>query len=128
LRAALSTVQRLFAPILPFAAEESWRWWNDTTIHLAPWPVPAGRSDQPFGDPSLIDATIEVLTQVRRAKTEAKQSQRAVVETLIVTAPETLHAALERGGPALVDAASIRAFPPLTGPSITTEGGLAEAG
>jgi valyl-tRNA synthetase len=128
LRAALSTVQRLFAPILPFAAEESWRWWNDTTIHLAPWPVPAGQAGQPFGDPALIDATIEVLTQVRRAKTEAKQSQRAVVESLIVTAPEPLHAALELGGPDLVDAGSIRALAVVAGDSLTTDVVLADAG
>jgi valyl-tRNA synthetase len=128
LRAALSTVQRLLAPILPFAAEESWRWWNDTTIHRAPWPVPAGRADEPFGDPALIDATIEVLTQVRRAKTEAKQSQRAVVEALIVTAPEPLHAALEFGGPDLVDAGSIRTLTVVAGDSLTTDVVLAEAG
>jgi valyl-tRNA synthetase len=128
LRAALSTVQRLFAPILPFATEESWRWWNDSTIHLAPWPVPIGRSEQPFGDPALIDATVEVLTQVRRAKTEAKQSQRAVVETLVVTAPEVLHAALEFGAPDLVDAGSIRALTVVAGDSLTTDIVLADVG
>ncbi len=120
-------MQRLFAPILPFAAEESWRWWNDTTIHLAPWPVPVGRPGEPFGDPSLIDATIEVLTQVRRAKTEAKQSQRAVVESLVVTAPEPLHAALEFGGPDLIDAGSIRALTVVAGDALTADVVLAAA-
>ena len=29
LRTALDALQRLFAPILPFAAEEAWSWWHD---------------------------------------------------------------------------------------------------
>jgi valyl-tRNA synthetase len=90
--------------------------------------VPNGRPAQPFGDAALIDATIEVLTQVRRAKTEAKQSQRAVVESLIVTAPEAARLALELGGPDLVDAGSIRAFTVVAGDNLTTEVVLAEVG
>ena len=109
LREALSAIQRLFAPMLPFAAEESWSWWNDSSVHLAPWPTPSRRpTSTPFGDPTLADVTIEVLTQVRRAKTEAKRSQRAVVESLVVTAPSALHAAIEAGRDDLVDAGSIR--------------------
>ncbi len=65
---------------------------------------------------------------MRRAKTEAKQSQRAVVEALIVTAPEALHAALEFGGPDLVDAGSIRALTVVAGDSLTTDIVLADAG
>ena len=97
LRTALSTVQRLFAPILPFTSEEAWSWWNEGSVHVAAWPTPIGSDSQPFGDPTLADVTIEVLTQVRRAKTEAKRSQRAAVESLVVTAPTSLHPALERG-------------------------------
>ncbi len=33
LREALSAMQRLFAPTLPFAAEESWSWWNESSVH-----------------------------------------------------------------------------------------------
>jgi valyl-tRNA synthetase len=120
LRTALSTVQRLFAPILPFTSEEAWSWWNDGSVHLASWPAPIGTHDQPFGDPALADATIEVLTQVRRAKTEAKRSQRAGVESLVVAAPGSLHAAIESGRSDLVDAGSIRNLTIVDGDAVTT--------
>jgi len=103
LRTALSALQRLFAPTLPFATEEAWNWWNDTTIHSARWPTPTNLG----GDPTLIDPSVEVLTQVRRAKTEAKQSQRAKVASLIISAPGEMHEALAQGQTDLIDAGSI---------------------
>jgi valyl-tRNA synthetase len=126
LREALSAVQRLFAPILPFASEEAWSWWNDSSVHLAPWPTPTSDASAPFGDPTLADITIEVLTQVRRAKTEAKRSQRAVVETLVVSAPPTMHLAIHAGRSDLVDAGSIRNLEILDGEAVTTSVTLAD--
>jgi valyl-tRNA synthetase len=77
LRAALSTLLRLFAPILPFVTEEVWSWWRDGSVHRAAWPeaseLPAG------GDPAVLAATAEALRQVRKAKSEAKASMRADV-------------------------------------------------
>ncbi len=126
LRAALSTIQRLFAPILPFAGEEAWSWWNESSIHVAPWPTRSAGTDEAFGDPTLVDATIDVLTQVRRAKTEAKRSQRAVVDTLVVTAPAGLHAALDSGRADLLDAGSIRSLTVLDGDALAVEVALAD--
>jgi valyl-tRNA synthetase len=120
LRTALSTVQRLFAPILPFTSEEAWSWWNDGSVHAADWPTPIGSDSQPFGDPALADVTIEVLTQVRRSKTEAKRSQRAPVESLVVTAPTALHPALESGRADLVDAGSVHTLTIVDGEAVTT--------
>jgi len=93
LREALSVIQRLFAPILPFATEEAWNWWNESSIHAQTWPAPTGLD----GDAALIDPTIEALTLVRRSKSEAKVSQRATVESASVTAPAALLPALEAG-------------------------------
>ncbi len=90
---ALSSLQRLLAPFLPFATEEAWSWWHATSIHAAEWPAPSGLG----GDPTLIDPTIDALTLVRRAKSEAKVSQRADVESVVIRAPESARAALDAG-------------------------------
>ncbi|XVQ08936.1 valine--tRNA ligase [Spirillospora sp. CA-255316] len=77
LRTALSTLLRLFAPILPFVTEEVWSWWRDGSVHRAAWPeaseLPSG------GDPAVLAVTAEALRQVRKAKSEAKASMRADV-------------------------------------------------
>ena len=125
LREALSALQRLLAPILPFAAEEAWSWWNESSIHTAAWPTPSG-DDTPFGNAALADITIEVLTRVRRSKTEAKRSQRAVVESLVVTAPMALHAAVDAGRSDLMDAGSIRDLRVVEGTEVSTTVTLAD--
>ncbi len=100
---ALGAIQRLFAPILPFVTEEAWSWWNDASIHVQAWPV----APHAGGDPTLIDPTLELLGHVRRAKTEAKVSQRAEVATLQISAPASMHDALSAGRDDLVEAGSI---------------------
>ena len=90
LHRALSILQRLLAPMLPFATEEVWSWLESGSIHLSNWPT----TQETLADfvttddaSSLLDATCVVLAAVRRAKTEAKVSQRAEVSQLVVTAP-----------------------------------------
>jgi valyl-tRNA synthetase len=80
LRIALSALQRLFAPILPFATEEVWSWWQEGSIHLAPWPAP-GASEATNGS---FAAASRVLGEVRKAKSEHKRSMRAPVERVVV--------------------------------------------
>jgi valyl-tRNA synthetase len=103
LRTALDSMQRLLAPILPFACEEAWSWWHDSSVHVASWPE---RLDAE-GDPEMLDVVCAILSEVRRAKTEAKQSQRVEVAELRVFAPARLHAAVEAGRADLADAGSI---------------------
>ncbi|MGP3536543.1 valine--tRNA ligase [Microbacterium sp. RD1] len=89
LRTALSTLVRLFAPVLAFAAEETWSWFNEGSVHAAAWPEPAGIT----GDASVLAAVGEALIVVRRAKTEAKVSQKTPVASLTLASP---HAAALR--------------------------------
>ncbi|MET0296984.1 MAG: class I tRNA ligase family protein, partial [Microbacterium sp.] len=83
LRTALSTLLRLFAPVLAFAAEESWSWFEDGSVHAASWPEPLGIE----GDPAVLTTVSEALVSVRRAKTEAKASQKTAVTRLTIAAP-----------------------------------------
>jgi len=82
---ALSALQRLFAPFLPFVAAEVWSWWQDGSVHRAPWPQPVGL-DSPDDSVALdgFELAASVLREVRKAKTIAKQGVRSPVARLIV--------------------------------------------
>ncbi|WP_235559459.1 class I tRNA ligase family protein, partial [Microbacterium sp. Leaf351] len=83
LRLALSTLVRLLAPVLSFAAEETWSWFEEGSVHHAAWPAPLGLE----GDPRVLTTVGDALIGVRRAKTEAKASQKTPVTRLVIAAP-----------------------------------------
>jgi valyl-tRNA synthetase len=82
LRLALSSLLRLLAPVLSFAAEEAWSWFNDGSVHTAEWPEPLGLG----GDPRVLEAASAALIGIRRAKTEAKASQKTPVTRAVLSA------------------------------------------
>jgi valyl-tRNA synthetase len=104
LRRALDALQRLLAPTLPFAAEEAWSWWHDDSVHAARWPEPSAPG---AGDHVALDPISEVLASVRRAKTEAKASQRAAVAELEVSGPTGWIASIDATRDDLVEALSV---------------------
>ncbi|MBK5224716.1 MAG: valine--tRNA ligase, partial [Acidimicrobiia bacterium] len=73
---ALSALLRLFAPFLPFATEEVWSWWQEGSVHRAPWPSvdELGGAVEPH--PLLLQVAASALGEIRKAKTEAKRSLR----------------------------------------------------
>ncbi|MCF6506659.1 valine--tRNA ligase [Blastococcus sp. MG754426] len=105
---ALDVQLRLFAPVLPFATEEVWSWWQTGSVHRAAWPAAAELPAD--GDPAVVTVTAAALAAVRKAKSDAKQSMRAEVETATVTvAPDQLPL-VEAARSDLVDAGRIRSL------------------
>jgi valyl-tRNA synthetase len=94
LEVALSVLLRLFAPHMPFVTEEVWSWLpgDRGSIHRAEWPSP--RDDAPDDvEAGVFDGASAVLREVRKAKSEAKRSQRTEVSELVVhDTPERLRA------------------------------------
>ena len=77
---------RLLAPVLPFATEEVWRWTHDTSIHRAAWPETSG-GGAAIG---LLPAVSAALIGIRRAKTDAKASQKTEVLSATLSGPAIL--------------------------------------
>jgi valyl-tRNA synthetase len=83
LREALSVLLRLFAPFIPFAADEAWSWWNDGSVHAASWPTVDEVTAT--GESELLVLAGQALTSIRRAKTDAKASQKSTLTEATIT-------------------------------------------
>jgi valyl-tRNA synthetase len=86
LQMALGVYLRLFAPFLPFVTEEVWSWWRQESVHRASWPSVDELSAH-SGNPAILTDTAAVLSAVRKAKSDAKVSMRAEVDSVSVSAP-----------------------------------------
>jgi valyl-tRNA synthetase len=101
---ALSVMIRLFAPFLPFVAEETWSWWQSGSVHRASWPTAAeieavlGRSAPE--DSAVYLRTTEVLGDIRKRKTERQLSPGAPLQRVQIVNNEALE---EKLGPAVED-------------------------
>ncbi len=111
LSVALSTLLRLFAPFLPFVTEEVWSWWQEGSVHRAPWPRAGDLLDAVNGtDPALLDVVGSALAEVRKAKSEQRRSQRSEVASLHVRDLADRVAALRMAEQDLRDAGHIRSL------------------
>ena len=89
-RAALGitthTLLKLFAPFIPFVTEEVWSWWQEGSIHLQSWPKSSEIiTNKSVGMDPLNNVTW-ILSEVRKVKTENKQSMKAEVKILEIWA------------------------------------------
>jgi len=84
---ALSVQLRLFAPILPFVTEEVWSWWQEGSVHKAPWPAADELPDA--GDAGTLTTAGQILSAMRKVKSDNKVSMRARLAHCIVKAPAT---------------------------------------
>jgi valyl-tRNA synthetase len=94
LLAALSVLLRLFAPFLPFVTEEVWSWWQEGSVHRASWPtpeevgslVPDNSETRRLQDQAIYDWAIDVLFEVRKQRSEAKQPLKVPITWVTITA------------------------------------------
>jgi valyl-tRNA synthetase len=126
LAVALSVLHRLFAPFLPFVTEEVWSWWQEGSVHVAPWPDTAELGTHAGGDATVLSVAAEVLGAVRREKTTHKRSMRARVARLTVTAPAATLAAVEAARGDIVDAGGVDELAVAEGDTLSVEVELAE--
>ena len=94
LSAALSVMLRLFAPFLPFVTEEVWSWWQQGSIHRATWPTAkelesllADNSETTRqADQATYEWATDVLFEVRKQRSEAKQPLKVPITKVTITA------------------------------------------
>ncbi len=87
---ALSTYQRLLAPYLPYATEETWSWWREGSVHRAPWPEPATDAREPEG---ALAAATAALSAARKAKSDSQRKLRApITKATLRDTPQRLSA------------------------------------
>jgi valyl-tRNA synthetase len=91
LRQAVDVLLRLFAPFIPYATEEVWSWTHEGSVHTAEWPAPSGSG----GPVELLPLMSDALVGIRRAKTDAKASQKTDVVSATLHGPALLKLALD---------------------------------
>lgn len=109
LQLALGVYLRLFAPFLPYVTEEVWSWWKEGSVHREAWPNKT-ELEGLAGDAGVFGITRQVLSLVRRSKSDAKVSMAAEVDQVSVVADAGSLDLLRQGEPDLMAAARAAAI------------------
>ncbi len=123
MRIALSVLTRLFAPYLPFVTDEVWSWWQDGSVHRAPWPtadevraaIPSG------GDQALLTLAVEVTAALRRTKSEAKVGMKTAIARAVVRDTAERLVALDAVRTDICAAGNVRDFVTEAAESLTVD-------
>ncbi len=106
-KSALATLQeslklylQLFAPFLPYITEEVWSWTFSTpdqpSVHKSKWPTIDHFTDIPIPDTTTtLTTAIDILSQIRAAKTDSQKSLKHPVIKLTIEAPQEILAQIE---------------------------------
>jgi len=96
LKFTLSALLRLFAPFIPFFTDEAWSWLfplengRDASVHTAAWPNE--KEFVPIAKPGMEDAfgaAMEVLSAVRKVKSEAKVSVKTPLKNITISGSQS---------------------------------------
>ncbi|MDO9391391.1 MAG: valine--tRNA ligase [bacterium] len=92
LKFTLNVILRLFAPFIPYFTEEAWSWMfaaesgKQSSIHTSAWPDETEFKDiKPSAEGDPFGAAMEVLSAVRKVKSEAKVSVKTPLKTLKIS-------------------------------------------
>ena len=107
LQLALDVMLRLFAPFIPFVTDEVWSWWRDGSVHNRSWPVAAELAAGEGANDLVLTIAAETLGAIRKAKTEAKVSIKAPVESVVATLVAERAAALRLSASDVADAGAV---------------------
>lgn len=98
LRLIHRAIVRLFAPFLPYITEEIWNWeyakdeGMRSSVHKSPWPAMRefeGVSETKY--PDLYEVLVELISPIRKAKTDANISVAAPVSKIEIKCPATMN-------------------------------------
>jgi valyl-tRNA synthetase len=91
MRTALSVLLRTLAPYLAFTCEDVWSWWQQGSVHRAPWPTSAEVQAVSGSDADAQAAHTYLsiaLAEIRKAKTESKVSVGTEVLAVTYAGPD----------------------------------------
>ena len=103
---ALMIMLRLFAPVMPFVTEEVWSWWQSGSVHAQSWPTTAELTAVATAAQLHVEMG-SVIADLRRVKTDAKQSMKARIALATIFAPADVLTRLQSAQADLISAGGI---------------------